>query len=140
MIRLIRVFRATPNDSLAYFGPPDRFAEADEVHVDCTFIYDKPIAEKLAEQWRAVLHPGAILREAHLNLLALPSSTIARRAFGGRAVEGELVKAGPGAFVAYLSDADDVSLGGAPDVHVRVRTWLADDMLRESQIPLRDPG
>jgi hypothetical protein len=34
--RLIRVFprktRATPPDGLAYFGAPDRLAEADEVH------------------------------------------------------------------------------------------------------------
>jgi hypothetical protein len=56
MSRLIRVFprrtRATPDDRLAYFGPPGRFAEADEVHVDCTFTWDKPIAEQLAEQWR----------------------------------------------------------------------------------------
>jgi hypothetical protein len=41
MTRLIRVFprrtKATPNDALAYFGPHDRFSEADEVHVDCTF-------------------------------------------------------------------------------------------------------
>ena len=29
-------------------------AEADEVHVDCTFSYDKPLAERLAEQWRVV--------------------------------------------------------------------------------------
>jgi hypothetical protein len=58
MTRLIRVFprrtRATPNDALAYFGPPDRFAAADEVHVDCTFTYDKPRVEWLAEQWRVV--------------------------------------------------------------------------------------
>jgi hypothetical protein len=57
-MRLIRVFprrtKATPNDALAYFGPPDRFASADEVHIDCTFTYDKPVAERLAEQWRAV--------------------------------------------------------------------------------------
>ena len=36
-MKLIRVFprktRATPTDDLAYFGPPDLFAEADEVHV-----------------------------------------------------------------------------------------------------------
>jgi hypothetical protein len=36
-MRLVRVFprrtKATPNDALAYFGPPDRFALADEVHV-----------------------------------------------------------------------------------------------------------
>jgi hypothetical protein len=58
MSRLIRVFprrtKATPNDALAYFGPPDRFAAADEVHVDCTFTYDKPSAERLAKQWRVV--------------------------------------------------------------------------------------
>jgi hypothetical protein len=58
MTRLIRVFprrtRATPNDRLAYFGPPDLMAEADEVHVDCTFTWDKPAAERLAEQWRHV--------------------------------------------------------------------------------------
>jgi hypothetical protein len=28
----------------------------------------------------------------------------------------------------------------AHEVHVRVRTWLADDMLHESQIPLREKG
>src|SRR6516165_9185654 len=57
-MKLIRVFprrtRATPNDALAYFGPPDLLAEADEVHVDCTFTWDKPAAERLAEQWRHV--------------------------------------------------------------------------------------
>lgn len=56
--RLIRVFprknRATPDDSMAYFGPPDLFAEADEVHVDCTFTADKPRAEQLAEHWKHV--------------------------------------------------------------------------------------
>jgi hypothetical protein len=55
---LIRVFprktKATPTDPLAYFGPPDLFAEADEVHVSVTFTYDKPAAERLAEQWRHV--------------------------------------------------------------------------------------
>jgi hypothetical protein len=57
---LVRLARRPPratqstNDALAYFGPPDRFASADEVHVDCTFTYDKPVAERLAEQWRAV--------------------------------------------------------------------------------------
>jgi hypothetical protein len=57
-MRLIRVFprktRATPDDELTYFGPPDFFAEADEVHVSVTFTYDKPVAEDLAEQWRHV--------------------------------------------------------------------------------------
>jgi hypothetical protein len=58
IMRLIRVFprktKATPDDELAYFGPPDFFAEADEVHVSVTFTYDKPKAEALAEQWRTV--------------------------------------------------------------------------------------
>lgn len=58
MPRLIRVFprrtKATPDDALAYTGPPDLFAEADEVHVSVTFTADKAIAERLAEQWRFV--------------------------------------------------------------------------------------
>ena len=56
--RIVRVFprqtKATPSDALAYFGPPDRLAEADEVHVSVTFTYDKPWAEHLAEKWRHV--------------------------------------------------------------------------------------
>jgi hypothetical protein len=56
--RLIRVFprrtKATPDDALAYVGPPDMFAEADEVHVSVAFTYDIPAAEQLAEQWRYV--------------------------------------------------------------------------------------
>lgn len=58
LMRLIRVFprktKATPDDALAYFGPPDLFAEADEVHVSVTFTADKAIAEQMAEQWRHV--------------------------------------------------------------------------------------
>lgn len=57
-MRLIRVFprktKATPDDALAYFGPPDLFAQADEVHVSVAFTYDKPAAERLAEQWQRV--------------------------------------------------------------------------------------
>lgn len=57
-MRLIRVFprrtKATPDDALAYVGPPDLFAEADEVHISVTFTQDKPAAERLAEQWRHV--------------------------------------------------------------------------------------
>jgi hypothetical protein len=51
---LIRVFprrtKATPTDALAYFGPPDLFAQAEEVHVDCTFTYDKPASEWLVQE------------------------------------------------------------------------------------------
>jgi hypothetical protein len=56
--RLIRVFprrtHATPTDRLAYTGPPDLFAEADEVHVSVSFTWDIPAAERLAEQWKYV--------------------------------------------------------------------------------------
>ena len=56
--RIIRVFprrtKATPTDKLAYFGPPDLFAAADEVHVSVAFTWDIPAAERLAEQWRHV--------------------------------------------------------------------------------------
>lgn len=45
-MKLTRVFprktKATPDDALAYFGPPDLFAEADEVHVSVTFTYAAP--------------------------------------------------------------------------------------------------
>lgn len=58
MARLIRVFprrtKATPDDALAYCGPPDLFAEADEVHVSVSFTWDKDRAEQLAEAWRYV--------------------------------------------------------------------------------------
>jgi hypothetical protein len=57
-MRLIRVFprrtKATPVDALAYVGPPDLFAEADEVHVSVAFTWDKNRAEELAELWRWV--------------------------------------------------------------------------------------
>ena len=57
-MRLIRVFprrtRATPTDPLAYIGPPDLFAEADEVHVSVTFSWDLPAAERLAKAWEKV--------------------------------------------------------------------------------------
>src|SRR5262245_40158765 len=57
-VKLIRVFprrtRATPDDALAYVGPPDLFASADRVHVSVTFTDDKPYAEHLAECWRHV--------------------------------------------------------------------------------------
>jgi hypothetical protein len=57
-MRIARVFprrtKATPDDDLAYTGPPDLFVEADEVHVSVAFTWDKPRAEWLAEQWRHV--------------------------------------------------------------------------------------
>ena len=58
MPRLLRVFpritRATPIDDLSFYGPPDLFAEANEVHVSVTFTADKLKAEALAEQWQRI--------------------------------------------------------------------------------------
>ena len=53
--RLIRVFprrtKATPQDALTFYGPPDLYAEADEVHISVTFTYDRDLAEHLADKW-----------------------------------------------------------------------------------------
>ena len=57
-VRMVRVFprrtKATPDDLMAFFGAPDLFVEAEEVHVDVTFTADKNRAEALAEDWRHV--------------------------------------------------------------------------------------
>lgn len=62
---MIRVFArktsATPDDELVYFDePPLIMPDVNEIHVDCTFTWDKPRAEYLAEQWSAV-HPNVKL-------------------------------------------------------------------------------
>ena len=56
MRRIARVFpsrtRATPDDELAFTGPPGLFPpEVDEVHVSVTFTWDLKYAEYLAYQW-----------------------------------------------------------------------------------------
>lgn len=52
---LARVFprktKASPNDAMAFFGPPDMFVEADEVHVDVTFTADKMPQIKGSAAW-----------------------------------------------------------------------------------------
>lgn len=57
-MKLARIFarktRATPDDELAFYGPPPFEIEVDEVHVDVTFTADKLWGEKLAEQWKPV--------------------------------------------------------------------------------------
>lgn len=55
-MRILRVFprrtKATPEDDLSFVGePPQSCWDADEVHVSCTFTWDKPEAERLAEVW-----------------------------------------------------------------------------------------
>jgi hypothetical protein len=57
-IQIARVFprrtRATPDDDLAFFGPPPFSVDCDEVHVDVTFTADKLRAEQLAEEWKRI--------------------------------------------------------------------------------------
>ena len=57
-MRTIRVFprktQATPDDELAYFGPPDLFAWADKVEISVAFTADKPRAESLAQDWQRI--------------------------------------------------------------------------------------
>jgi hypothetical protein len=43
---------ATPDDEMAFVGDPPLFIPAaDEVHVSCTFTWDRPEAERLARAW-----------------------------------------------------------------------------------------
>lgn len=56
MNKIIRVFPRrtshTPNDDLVFIGePPLERPEADEVHISCTFTWDKPAAERLKLAW-----------------------------------------------------------------------------------------
>ena len=64
---LVRVFprrtKATPEDPLAFVGPPPLWApkQIDEIHVSCTFTWDKPAAEDLAAVWQ-FHYPDASVR------------------------------------------------------------------------------
>ena len=58
---IIRVFPTkttyTPDDDFAFVGSPpmpEFIPEHDEVHVSCTFTWDKDAAEELAYQWEGV--------------------------------------------------------------------------------------
>ena len=57
-MKTIRVFPRktiqTPTDELSWIGYPDLFSEADQVLVSCTFSWDKPEAERMAEAWNRI--------------------------------------------------------------------------------------
>jgi len=57
-MKVIRVFprktKASPEDSLAYFGPPGLLTEADKVNISVTFTQDLPKAEELAKSWSVI--------------------------------------------------------------------------------------
>ncbi len=58
LMKTIRVFprrtQATPTDDDVYIGGPDLFAQADKVLVSCSFTWDIPQAERLAEEWLSI--------------------------------------------------------------------------------------
>ena len=56
MSTIIRVFPRrtsyTPTDKYAFIGDPPMFRpDADEVHISCTFTWDKANAERLRDAW-----------------------------------------------------------------------------------------
>jgi hypothetical protein len=58
-VTIARVFprrtSATPDDPLAFVGDPPLFLpKADEVHVSCTFTWDRPESQRLARSWASV--------------------------------------------------------------------------------------
>lgn len=59
-MKIARVFprktKATPDDSLAFFGDPPLLSlpDIDEVHVSVTFTEDRKKAEALAYQWEMI--------------------------------------------------------------------------------------
>ena len=66
--RIARVFpsrnNATPDDNLAFTdGPPFWTVECDEVHISCTFTWDKPRAEILADLWKTAGYEVKIGRQ-----------------------------------------------------------------------------
>lgn len=60
VLKIARVFprrtNATPDDELAFTGPPPKqgLPDIDEIHVSVAFSYDMEKAEQLAEQWSAL--------------------------------------------------------------------------------------
>jgi hypothetical protein len=87
-----------------------------------------------------LLHPGVLIREAHLNLLDLPAAVLNQPNFTDSKSPGVYIKAGSGCFAGYFQVAEDVSIGGRYSASVRLRTWLDADQLFERQIILCEKG
>jgi hypothetical protein len=76
------------------------------------------------------LQPEMIIREAHMRLLSMPVS---------RVKDIHYIKAGPGCFAGELVASNGERTYGS-SIHVRVRTWLADDMMGDNQTPITEVG
>jgi hypothetical protein len=86
-----------------------------------------------------LLHPGVLIREAHLNLLNLPATVLERADFTDRTSSGAYIKAGPGCFAGHFHVSEDVSRNDYT-ASVRVRTWLDNNQLSDRQIVLCEKG
>jgi hypothetical protein len=75
-----------------------------------------------------LLHRGALIREAHLNLSGLPAAVLEQPDFTDRESQGVYIKAGQGCFAGYFHVSKDVSKDGYT-ASVRVRTWLDENQL-----------
>jgi hypothetical protein len=76
------------------------------------------------------LQPEVIIREAHMNLLSMPVS---------RVNDIHYIKAGPGCFAGELIATDKERTYGT-SIHVRVKTWLDDNMMGDNQVPITEVG
>jgi hypothetical protein len=85
-----------------------------------------------------LLHPGVLIREAHLNLLDLPATVLERADFTDDESCGAYIKAGSGCFAGHFRIARDVSDNNQYCTSVRVKTWLDKDLLTERQIVLSE--
>lgn len=66
MKRIIRVFPErtsyTPMDNMVYIGMPDMFIpEHDEIHISCTFTWDREYCRELQYQWEGVTDKPVLL-------------------------------------------------------------------------------
>ena len=66
MKRIIRVFpkrtNFTPEDAMVYIGGPDMLIpEHDEVHISCTFTWDRKKCEELQFQWQGFTDKPVLL-------------------------------------------------------------------------------
>lgn len=76
------------------------------------------------------LQPETLIRDAHQNLLSMPVA---------RANDIHYIKAGPGCFAGKLV-ATTKEQTYSSSIHVRVMTWLSDDMMGDDQVPITEVG
>jgi hypothetical protein len=89
---------------------------------------------------RSGLLPDAAVREAHENLLGLPTREAKMTNHYQDLEENSfLVKAGPGAFICNLGIGRD-GPSGEFVAHVRAQTWISSEMVGPRQRVLSEPG